>query len=141
MSAPYLKLVEGDGIAVVFKNHPYNPTPVTVTNSGTPVMVMRLAEIEGIFVEWVRDGEGDPVGVVFNDLNNDTYCLPLATLEEHGGVYVKKLHAGAIEKLKVERAQVEAAQEKAVKEAEEAAAKATKREPAVVLARSMPKVP
>jgi len=133
MSVPHLKLNKGDGIAVMFKDQPYNPTPVTITNNGTPVMVMKVAEIEGVFVEWIRfESNGDPVGVVFTDLNDDTYCLPLAMPEDRGGVYVKKLHDGAIEALKATRA--------AIEEAQKAAQEKASGPPAVVLAHSVPGV-
>jgi hypothetical protein len=124
-----LKLEAGDGIGVVFKNQVFLPTPIPVGGLPMPVMVMRVGTIEGVFVEWVRDSEGDPVGVVFTDLEGDTYCLPLATPEDRGGVYVKKMRDGALAKLKEQHAQIQAAHEKA-----------NNKEPAVVLAHSVPGV-
>jgi hypothetical protein len=127
MSVPYLNLNAGDGISVVFKNQIFIPMPVPVQGLPMPVTVMKVGTIDGTFVEWIRDSEGDPVGVVLTTLEEDTFCLPLATPDDRGGVYVAKLHDGAIEEMKAQRNQMQAAQEKA-----------SGRSPAVVLAHSVP---
>ena len=131
MSVPYLKLEPGDGIGVVFKNQVFLPMPIPVQGLPMPVMVMKVGTIEGVFVEWVRDSEGDPVGIVFTDLEDDTYCLPLATPQDRGGVYVKKMRDGALAELQAQRAQVQAAAQ---------AAQQKEQQPAVVLAHSVPGV-
>jgi hypothetical protein len=137
MSVPYLKLEAGDGIGVVFKNQVFLPTPIPVQGLPMPVMVMRINPIEGVFVEWVRDSEGDPVGVVFTDLDGDLYCLPLATPQDHGGVYVKKLHDGALAELQKQHAEIQAAQAAARAAAQQ---KEQEQPSAVVLAHSVPGV-
>jgi len=131
MSVPHLNLNAGDGISVVFKNQIFIPQPVPVQGLPMPVMVTKVGTLDGTFFEWIRDGEGDAVGVVFTTVDGDTFCFPLATPEDQGGVYVAKLHDGAIEEMKAQHTQVMAAQ-KAAQD------KASGGRGAVVLAHSVP---